>query len=388
MGCCGRKSGTTQASGLVSRKRCWLCKAWCVLTRKSKTPYGDPCVTFPGHIIRKPDPCIYSQFLLMQLGKPVTWDNPDVRILMNGVEQNTYDLTADTEYDVEITVHNSSRDKPADGTSVLVQWIEFGAGSQTRHPIANLVASVPLWPGTDVVSTKWRTPAAPGHYCIEVELSHPNDGNPANNRGWNNTQVHAASSPVERPVRIFNRYPGACPPVAEGGGPYLDYRRALFGWGTLAAMAGMLYGHALPAEGSVFSRYGLAMLTGYVIGAAAGLVYYWMYNRRLRPPEGRRPTTEGRIDCHLVEIEVDSFVFEDASGKAFDPDKGFAEKAPVWPAHVDPPTFVFLPGETFRDVVFHTDAPEQAGPPGQFNVNVRQGGEPTGGVTFTITRGA
>jgi hypothetical protein len=70
MACCGRKSA--EDSSIASRKGCWLCKAWCVLTRKSKTPYGDPCVTFPGHIIRKPDPCIYSQFLLMQLGKPVT----------------------------------------------------------------------------------------------------------------------------------------------------------------------------------------------------------------------------------------------------------------------------------------------------------------------------
>ncbi len=385
MGCCGRNSGSD--SSLLGKRKCWLCKAWCILTGKAKTKTGDPCVIIPGHIIRKPDPCIYSQFLLMQVGKPVTWDNPDVRIFLEGVEQYTYDLTADTEYDIEITVHNSSRDKAANGTSVEVQWIEFGAGSQTRHLIDNLSVNVPIWPGVTVAKTKWHTPATPGHYCIEVDLSHPNDGNPANNRGWNNTQVHAANSPVDRKVRVFNRYPGECPPVAEGGGRNYDIRRGLYGWGLLAAMAAMLYAHSMPADDSVVSRYGFAMLIAYIVAAAAGVIYYWNYNRGLRPPKGMRPTNPDRIDCHLVEIDVDSYVFEDTIGKDFDPDKVFKGKAPVWPAHVDPPSFAFLPGETFRDVNFHTDAPDKPGPPGQFNVNVRQGGEPSGGVTFVITRG-
>jgi hypothetical protein len=76
---------------------------------------------------------------------------------------------------------------------------------------------VPIWPGTATVTLPWRTPATPGHYCIEVVLSHPNDGNPSNNRGWNNTQVKAAASRVDTPVRIFNRWPAGCPPPPEGG---------------------------------------------------------------------------------------------------------------------------------------------------------------------------
>jgi hypothetical protein len=215
-----------------------LCRIWTIITREPKTPFGDPCVLFPGHLIRKPDPCIYSQFLLMQLGQPVTWDNPDVRITLGGVEQDTYNLAAGTEYTVEITVHNSSRDRPAIGTTVDVRWVEFGVGGQTRHAIATLAADVPIWPGVAVVQTQWRTPETPGHYCIEVELRHPNDGNPANNLGWNNTQVHAASSPVRRPIRIFNRYPNGCPPVQEGGGPYLRPYRVFMGWGALGAVAG------------------------------------------------------------------------------------------------------------------------------------------------------
>lgn len=387
MPCCGRKSIGVATDDGVRRRGCWLCKAWCVLTRKSKTPEGDPCVTIPGRLARKPDPCIYSQFLLMQLGQPVTWDNPDVRLFRNGVEQYTYDLTADTEYDVEVTVHNGSRDKPANGTVVDVRWIEFGAGGQIRTPIAAPAINVPIWPGTASAAMKWRTPATPGHYCIEVELSHPDDGNPSNNRGWNNTQVHAANSPVDRKVRIFNRHPGDCPKVAEGGGPYYDYRRALIGWGLIAAMAAIIYAHAQHGDMGFARRYGLTMLIAYVLAAAAGVIYYWNVNRGRRPVEGAAPTDRKRIDCHLVTTAVDSYEFADATGKAFDPDAVFAGKAPVWPAHIDPPSFVFLPGEAFRDVVFHTDAPDEPGPPGHFNVNVWQGGEPSGGVTFTITRG-
>ncbi len=387
MGCCGQRKDQTGIKQTGWLRHCYLCRWWCVLTRKGKTPDGDPCVTIPGHLVRKPDPCIYSQFLLMQLGKPVTWDNPDVRILLNGVEQYTYDLVADTTYDVEVTVHNSSRDKPATGTLVDIEWIEFGAGGQIRTPIDAPVVNVPLWPGTATALVKWKTPAIPGHYCIEVDVSHPDDGNPSNNRGWNNTQVHAANSPVDRMVRIFNTKPGDCPKVAEGGGPYLDYRRAFVGWGLLGALAAMYYAHVLPDGLSFGARYGLSMLAAYVLMAAFGFLYYWLYNQRRRPPDGETPDSRDRIDCHLVNTTVDSHEFDDAIGKGFDPDGAFAGKAAVWPAFIDPPSFVFLPGEAFRDVRFHTDAPDDPGPPGHFNVNVWQGGEPSGGVTITVTRG-
>lgn len=196
------------------RRRCWgfldtLCRIWIIIANRRKG--GDPCVYFPERIINRPDPCIYSQFLLLQLKQPVTWDNPDIAIFKGGVEQYTYDLSVDTTYDIAITVHNSSAEKEALGTKVAVRWIEFGAGGPVRHPIADLVADVGLYPATAVVTTTWRTPATPGHYCIEVELTHPYDGNPANNLGWNNTQVLAAHSEVKTPIRIFNRYAGEPP---------------------------------------------------------------------------------------------------------------------------------------------------------------------------------
>lgn len=367
-----------------------LCQIWQIITGDPKSDDGDVCVRFPGHIIRKPDPCIYSQFLLMQLNQPVTWDNPDVRIFLNGVEQNTYNLTAGTEYRIEITVHNSSRDKPAIGTTVLARWIEFGAGGQTRHDIASLSADVPVWPGTDVVDTLWRTPDTPGHYCIEVELRHPDDGNPSNNLGWNNTQVHAAASEVTRPIRIFNQYPKGCPPVHEGGGPYLRPERVFYGWGPLGAVAGGFLHKLGPPDLDGFLRVLATVAVGYVVLVALGLllesVFVWLKRRR-REKDDRQHDEDRRPDCNLVEIEVDSYEFDDKVGKDFDPDAAFQGKGPVWPARVEPAQFMFAVGDIFRDVDLMVDAPDDPGPPGVFNVNVRQGGTPTGGVTVTITRG-
>jgi hypothetical protein len=388
MACCGGRDAEGGAAAAGKWPGCVLCRIWAILKRE-KIPFGDPCVVIPGHIAHKPDPCIYDQFLLMQLGQPVTWDNPDVRIFLGAVEQYTYNLTVSTEYDVEVTVHNSSREKPANGTVVDMHWIEFGAGGQIKHPIAILVTDVPVWPGTAVVSAKWKTPDTPGHYCIEVELTHPNDGNPANNRGWNNTQVYAAHSAVTRDIRIFNRYPGECPPIEEGGGPWLRPHRIFLGWGPIGAMA------ALPLErtvghGTPFAlRLLVLMAAGYVLASVIGLlaesIYLWIV-RRSNDRRARNPRTD-RIDCHLVEIEVDSYEFDDKVGKDFDPNVAFHGKPAIWNATVDPPSFVFLPGEAYRDIKLNVDAPDTKGPPGHFNVNVRQGGVPSGGVTVTVTTG-
>lgn len=396
MGCCGQANARRQQVALKGwRRGCILCRLRTILKNR-KTPYGDPCVVVPGHLIRKPDPCIYSQFMLMQLGQPVTWDNPDVRIFLNGVEQYTYNLEVGTDYDVEITVHNASRDKPALGTQVEVQWIEFGAGAQIRHPIATVAVDVPIWPGTASITVPWRTPDLAGHYCIEVELAHPEDGNPANNRGWNNTQVHASNSPVTRPIRIFNQHPGDCPPVREGGGPRLRPHRVLLGWGVVGAIGALFLIHGghdgatHVNETPLVLRFLGLLALGYTIGAVLGLFFESAYAAIARQRNAARGRDEkhDRIDCHLVEITVDSYVFEDKIGKDFDPDAAFAGQAPVWPAEVDPPLFAFMPGEAFRDVLLKVDAPDDPGPPGQFNVNVRQGGVPTGGVTVTVTRGS
>jgi hypothetical protein len=369
-----------------TRNRCWrlfewFCRIWLVLFRRPKR--GDPCVYIPDRCIHRPDPCIYSQFMLMQLEQPVTWDNPDVAILRNGVEQNSFDLVADTEYQVVVTVHNSSRDRVADGTEVAIRWIEFGAGAQIRHAIATLSADVPLWPGTVDVTATWRTPASPGHYCIEVELAHPADGNPANNRGWNNTQVHAAASLVETPIRVFNRWPTGCPPVHEGGhGIYIA--RAFAGTGLLGILGGGLTFHAVDHHASALELF-IAGLAGYPVGAALGLLLELVRTRWRRP--GIADVTHERVPCELVELTVDGYRFVDQTGKDADPDHMFAPRPSAWPATLTPALFHFQPGETYRDVVLRVDAPDEPGSEETFNVSVRQGDAPTGGVTVTVRSG-
>jgi hypothetical protein len=41
----------------------------------------------------------------------------------------------------------------------------------------------------------WHTPATPGHFCLLVDLVWPDDANPANNRGQENTNVRKLNSP-------------------------------------------------------------------------------------------------------------------------------------------------------------------------------------------------
>lgn len=371
----------------LARRRCWgifdwLCKLYIILFKPPKR--GDPCLYIPEHIINRPDPCIYSQFLLMQLDQPVTWDNPDVAIFLDGIEQYTYDLTVDTEYRIEITVHNSSRKKPANGTQVAVRWIEFGAGSQIRHPIATLSTDVPVWPAVAIVNTTWRTPATPGHYCIEVELSHPEDGNPANNRGWNNTQVKAAASEVQVPIRIFNRWLEGCPPIEEGGRK-VTVVPILLGWAVLGAVAGF-FTVSLGQTAAQTWLLALGAVAGYLAGFLIGFtvegVLAWSYRKKTR-----KRTRRDEINCNLVELTLDSYIYHDQKGKDADPDVMFAPRPPAWGARVEPHLFHFGENETFRDVHLIVDAPDEPSSSEVFNVNARQGGAPSGGVTVTIIRG-
>lgn len=370
--------------GRRSLERCqgwWAswCRLWAVVT--GELGGGDDCVYIPERIINRPDPCLYDQFLLMQLGLPVTWDNPDVAILQNGIEQNTYDLVADTEYDVVITVHNSSREKPAVGTQVEVQWIEFGAGGQIRHPVASAIADAPVWPGTASVAVAWRTPASPGHYCIEVDLAHPDDGNPSNNRGWNNTQVRAAASEIQTPIRIFNRWPDDCPRVDEGGQGVLWPR--VFGYALFALFLGPWIGRlGLSDVGAIQD---VALLGGGFLGGAG--VGYTAERIRMAIGTARaRPAQHERISCHLVELTVDSYRHRDGKGKEVSPRLMFAPRPPAWPARLEPATFAFAPGEAHRDVLLIVDAPDGPGPAEVFNVSARQGGVAAGGVTVNVAR--
>ena len=98
---------------------------------------------------------------------------------------------------------------------------------------------------------------------------------------------------------------------------------------------------------------------------------------------------DGTIGCcggTLSKVEVDSYEFQDNVGKDFDANAALQGTA-LWGARVEPAQFLFAVGEPSREVLLIVDAPDEPGPAGLFNVNVRQGGVPTGGATVIITRG-
>ncbi len=182
------------------------------LDKESMPPLD--CMHVPQRITELPDPSIYSQFYLKNLNLPFTWDNPDIRIFKDGIEAYTYDLLANTEYRVEITIHNNSTIKSALKTEVKIVFIEFGIGGgiAAHHFLSKkqLDISARGQAGEPAkIATSWRTPVQPGHYCVEVTLSHPLDGNNGNNRGWNNTVVKDAApgETIMLDIPVWNGFP-------------------------------------------------------------------------------------------------------------------------------------------------------------------------------------
>lgn len=156
------------------------------------------CAPIPESLYRRPDPLIYSQHYLMTLGMGVTWDNPDIQLLRGGVPVSSSILKADTEYEVVATIWNGSTEAPAPGLPVRFSFLDFGIGT-TQVAIGQTVVDLPIKgaPGHPVAATQvWRTPTTPGHYCLQVELIWPDDAEPKNNLGQENTNVATASSPV------------------------------------------------------------------------------------------------------------------------------------------------------------------------------------------------
>ena len=118
-------------------------------------------------------------------------------------------------------------------------------------------------------------------------------------------------------------------------------------------------------------RLGITVIGGYLILALLGLLaesaYAWIKRSRGRVAAAakRRRDEERRrgIARNLVEIEVDSYIFDDRIGKEFGPDIVFRGKTPVWPARVEPSSFLFQDGEVYRDVELLVETPDGPGPP-------------------------
>ena len=161
----------------------------------------DICGRIPPHVRRKPDPCIYSQFYRMSQGLSVTWNNPDIEIcLPDGTPVDSSSLTSDTDYILKARISNSSFD-PSLATAVRSFYRPWSFNSPDKVPIETLpdgsgkVVYLDIAPwGSKIAEFKWHTPnVASAHYCIQVECFHPEDVNPDNNLGQENTNVYAPS---------------------------------------------------------------------------------------------------------------------------------------------------------------------------------------------------
>jgi hypothetical protein len=177
-------------------------------------PPPKHCCEVPPHIKRKPDPCLYSQFYLLAQGLSVTWDNPDISLtLPDGTPVESHALEPSTNYLLHARIHDASFD-PSLGTQVRCLYRPYSFNSPERVPVELLpdgtervvVLHIPPWQ-SEVAVFRWTTPPNPNqHWCLQVECRHPDDKNPNNNLGQENTQVlgGTSGSQVTTGARLFN----------------------------------------------------------------------------------------------------------------------------------------------------------------------------------------
>ncbi len=173
--------------------------------RLGKAAQG-PCVPISDPAYKRPDPLIYDQYYLMAQGLAVSWDNPDVELRRNGVAVSSEDIQPGTEYEIVARIWNGSTEAPIVGLPVEFSYLSFGVGT-VSHAIgqAKVDLGVKGGPGCPAfASVAWRTPDAPGHYCVQAQFSWLDDFNPNNNLGQENLQVVAAHSPARATFELRN----------------------------------------------------------------------------------------------------------------------------------------------------------------------------------------
>lgn len=188
---------------------------WCAPAKRPGPTTPTESGVVPEWAVRDADPLIYSQQWLLARGLAVTWQNPDVHLELPsgpGVAVDTWKLAPDTVYEVFARVWNGSTEGPVADLPVRFSYLDFGIGG-VSVPIDVDKVNLPVKgaAGTPAIaSVPWRTPATPGHYCIQVFLDWPYDADPGNNLGQHNVQVEALNSPQAAftvPVRNHGRRP-------------------------------------------------------------------------------------------------------------------------------------------------------------------------------------
>lgn len=164
------------------------------------------CHTISEPAFHRPDPCIYSQYYLLKLGLPVTWDNPDIVLKRGGIVVSETTLLPSTQYEIDATIWNNSYEAPAIGLRVDFSYLSFGVAT-TSTPIGTTFVNLGVKGGANhpaLATMLWTTPPTPGHYCLQVKLDWIDDANPDNNLGQNNVDVVAAHSPALFSFRLRN----------------------------------------------------------------------------------------------------------------------------------------------------------------------------------------
>ncbi|HLF64366.1 MAG TPA: hypothetical protein VI603_11465 [Saprospiraceae bacterium] len=163
-------------------------------------------IDLPPEVHKRADPMLYSQQWLMSMGLSVTWDNPDIQLFKSHVPVSSELLEMNTDYEVRVRVWNNSYDAPAPGLPVHLIYFGFGAGPAGTYlgkKIIDLGAKAtsqcPAF-----ASFKWTTPTTPGHYCLQARLDWPDDANPNNNIGQENTNVGVIHSPARFEFKVKN----------------------------------------------------------------------------------------------------------------------------------------------------------------------------------------
>lgn len=142
----------------------------------------------------------------MDLGLAVTWDNPDIVLLLNGVPVAESELLPSTEYEVRATIWNNSYEAPVVGLEVRFSFLSFGVATVV-NPIGTTTVNLGVKGGPNhpaQATMLWTTPPTPGHYCLQVDFDWIDDLIPENNFGQNNLNVAEAASPATFDFKLRN----------------------------------------------------------------------------------------------------------------------------------------------------------------------------------------
>lgn len=179
----------------------------CLWLNGRPTPGRDGCcIDIPITEYKRPDPLLYSQFFLMKQGLAVTWDNPDVQLYDGGFPVNSSKLIADHDYDVVVRIWNNSYSAPAANLPVYLSFLDFGVGT-TPKIIGKTYIDLGVKGSVHCpafATFKWHTPNIDGHYCLQARLDWPDDANPDNNLGQENTNIAQMQSPAIFTFQVRN----------------------------------------------------------------------------------------------------------------------------------------------------------------------------------------